>query len=252
MALSLTLAADPALPCGTIFIVVFIAAVVIGVVVQVGRSNAAAKKTAMVRSRTDFQASDVYVSPLDQNGLSIDSTTARLLLVQGDKQHIVPASEIVSVEVMADDTSLVKTNRGSQVAGAAVGGLLLGPVGLLLGGLTGSTRSEGRVKRLVLRIVTTDFARPNHDILLYKSASNKGDVKNSILLKEPIRIAETWHSRVTVLIRDAVPKPVATVPPTGTASIADEVRKLDALRREGLLTDDEFQQQKRQLLGRGT
>ena len=150
---------------------------------------------------------------------------------------------------MADDTSLVKTNRGSQVAGAAVGGLLLGPVGLLLGGLTGSTRSEGRVKRLVLRIVTTDFAKPNHDILLYKSASSKGDVKTSIILKEPLRIAETWHSRVTVLIRDAGSMAAPAVPPIGAVSVADEVRKLDALRREGLLTDDEFQQQKRQLLG---
>ena len=33
------------------------------------------------------------------------------------------------------------------------------------------------------------------------------------------------------------------------ASLADEIRKLDALRRNGVLTDGEFQELKRQLIG---
>ena len=42
----------------------------------------------------------------------------------------------------------------------------------------------------------------------------------------------------------------ATPPPVATASIADELAKLDALRQRGVLSDEEFESQKRTLLGR--
>ncbi|MCC6678177.1 MAG: SHOCT domain-containing protein [Phycisphaerales bacterium] len=243
--LRLTVIAESDFSCFLILFAALAIAMIFIVVVQIGRHQLAQSAVAAVRSRKDFRATDIYVSPLDLNGLAIESASARLLLIQGKRHSILPASEIVTVEIMADDTSLVRTNRDSQVAGAAIGGLLLGPIGLLIGGVTGSKRSEARVKRLVLRIVTTNFANPHHDVLLYKSVSSKGDLKSS--LKQSMRVAETWHSRVTVLIRGAA----TNVPPTrGTdgVSVADEVRKLDALRREGILTDREFINQKKRLL----
>jgi hypothetical protein len=227
---------------------VFVAALVIALLVKIVQSKSAADKARLVRSRRDFCASDVYVSDLDQNGLAIDSSASRLLLVRGDHQHIFSASDIVSVEVLVDDASLLKTNRGSQATGAAFGALLLGPVGLLVGGLTASKRSENRVKRLILRIVISDFAKPNHDILLFKSLSEQGDAKTSLSLREPLRIAETWHSRVTLLIKSGNATPTSSVPSSPVPSLADELRKLDSLRRDGLLTDAEFDKQKQRLL----
>jgi hypothetical protein len=236
-------------PFLTIVVGGFITIFVITIIVEICRSGAAGKKAKLIRSRTDFNASDVYISPLDQHGLAIDSTAGLLLLVERNNQCIIEASDVVSVEVMADDTSLIKTNRRSQLAGAAVGGILLGPAGLLLGGLTGSKRSERRVKRLTLRITTTNFTKPHHDMLLYKSTSKKGDKESSILLKEPLRIAEAWHGRLIALIHNATAKIDAALPASGFAFVADELHKLNAARQEGLLTDAEFAHQKQRLLG---
>lgn len=236
------------LACVLVVVVVIVIVIVAAIIAAIAQSRAAGTKVMPVRSRSDFHADDVYVSTVDQNGLAIERATSRLLLVRGNVQQIVNADQIVSVEVMADDSALVKTNRGSQVAGAAVGAVLLGPVGLLLGGLTGSKRTENRIKRIRLRIVTNDFNYPTHDILLYQSASNKGDTRDSILLREPLAIAERWHGRVTSLIHQ-VAAAHSSGPASGVGIVADELRKLADLRDEGLLTPEEFAAQKRLLLG---
>jgi len=234
---------------GAVFLALLVVVVVVGVWSAMARERTAAQTESGVRDRTDFQTTDVFVSPLDQNGLAIDRESGQLLLIRGKRQRVLPASEIVSVEIIADERTLIKTNRGSQVAGVVVGGLLLGPVGLLIGGLSGPKRSEVRVKQLVLRVVTTSLSSPIKDVLLFRSASSRGDSKDSFLLKKPLRIAEKWHSRVSVLIHKAARSDTPAEPAPATSSFADELRKLDDLRREGVLTEGEFQEQKRRLLG---
>lgn len=212
------------------------------------RSIAIANTSAdLVRSRSDFDASDVYVSHWDLNGLAIDAISSRLLIVRGGEQRIILAKNIISVEVIADDATLVKTNRGSQAVGAGVGAILFGPAGFVVGGLSGSRRHERRVVRLLLRIVTTEFDCPNHDVLLHQSIDGKGDAPDSFTVMNAMQLAETWHSRVSALIRHGEALTESTHVPS-SPSLADELRKLEDLRRDGVLTDEEFAAQKRLLL----
>jgi hypothetical protein len=233
-------------PCAIVLVPII--AGLLFVLWTVRRDMANAKESAnRVRARSDFAATDVYVSPWDQTGVAIDVESSRLLIVRANEQRIVAAGEVISVEVIADNSTLVKTNRGSQALGAGIGGFLFGPAGFVVGGLSGSNRSERRITQLMLRVVTTDFAYPNHDVVLYKSIDPKGDAPDSVTVSSAMRVAETWHSRISALVRagDTPPPPAPVVT---AASIADELRKLEDLRLEGVLTNQEFAGQKQLLL----
>lgn len=140
--------------------------------------------------------------------------------------------QLVAVEVERNGISLQKTNRGSQAMGAAVGGLLLGPAGLLLGGLTGSKRNEERVKRLSLRLFTNDLHTPVTEVIFFDSAS--GMTPDSEPVMKAARQLENWHGRFRVILHGnqqaatpSAPAPVSP-PPAGQPSTFGRRRGLVA------------------------
>lgn len=106
--------------------------------------------------------------------------------------------QLVAIEVDRNGTSITKTNRGSQAAGAAVGGLLLGPAGLLLGGLSGSKRNEDKVTRLSLRVFTNDFTNPSTEIVFGEYPG--GSDPNSFAVKHDIQTLNEWYGRFQTIL----------------------------------------------------
>jgi hypothetical protein len=79
------------------------------------------------------------------------------------------------------------------------------------------------------------------------ASGNKAEV-GSVTKKDGKDLADLVRERIAGISRAAAPTPPAP-PPVGTASVADELRKLADLRDTGVLTDDEFAAQKARLLG---
>jgi hypothetical protein len=105
--------------------------------------------------------------------VAIDQQNRTFGVTTGNNWYILPLEQIRRVEIYQETNSLIKTNRGSQVVGAAVGGALLGPVGLLVGGLTGSKREEQFITKLMLFLYTTNIHAPVIE-LLFHNKSNAG------------------------------------------------------------------------------
>ena len=51
-------------------------------------------------------------------------------------------AQIAQVELISNEAVITSTNRGSQLLGAAVGGVAFGGLGAVVGGLSGSSRSS--------------------------------------------------------------------------------------------------------------
>lgn len=108
------------------------------------------------------------------NGLAIDPENEGVAILRpfGKEPVLLDYSEIISVEMMIDRASvqktIQKTNRGSQLVGAAVGGAVFGKMGAAVGGLSGSKRSETRSSESVtnrsLVIFTSDMEMPSAEI----------------------------------------------------------------------------------------
>jgi hypothetical protein len=189
----------------------------------------------------------------DGRGIALDEQRQKLCLASFPQgARVVTYRQILSAEVFEDGASITKTMRLSQVGGAVVGGLLLGGVGAVVGSLTGKKETRATVNRVELRVIVDDTQRPLHDVILL----NRNVKRTDPAYITAIGAARRWVGIVEVLVKradsDAADArathhaPRSVLPP---ASMADELKKLHELKTAGILSADEFQQQKVRLLG---
>ena len=170
--------------------------------------------------------------------ISIDPTSSRLAItLPGQQPKLFHFNQIISAEVEKNGRSLTKTNRGSQAAGAAVGAVLLGPAGLLLGGLTGSKRTEELIKQVSLKIYTNDLISPVTTINFLDSWT--GFKADSLIVKQAAQSADEWYGRLrAILQRQQMFSSVETAhvpPPVPVSTVAEtadaEARQQEIMRR---------------------
>lgn len=202
--------------------------------------------------KEEFRVDELYVSREDESflGISFDRNT----LVIGDpnfrKEYMF--SEVASVDIIKNNTSVTSTNRGSQLLGAAVGGIALGGVGLLAGALTGSKRTKDRTNEIAIKIVVDDRVKPIHLIKLFNWHDKNGLEDDSDMLKPYIELADRFNAHLANGMRKAaqiredqfrVSAPAA-VPLLSSTTYAEQVKQLWELHKAGALSVEEFQQQK--------
>ncbi|MEQ1635932.1 MAG: SHOCT domain-containing protein [Methylococcales bacterium] len=175
------------------------------------------------------------------------------LITTGDKfdsWRIIPYKDVLSVELFEDGNSITKAVRSSQIGSAALGGLLLGGVGAIVGGLSGKTKSSTTTNRIELRLIVNEVNNPLHDVIFLNVEAKK---KDKLYIKS-MQLARRWHGIIEVILKQtedgkettSKANEVKTHPKL--SSVADEIKKLADLQSAGVLTLEEFQQQKAKLL----
>jgi hypothetical protein len=217
-----------------IFIVVMSVAIVVAMAMQQSKNRSA--MSASVASIPDFRSSQEFMGEDGKAGISVDEVSKKVCLTTAGPPPVVRTygyKDILEAEVLVAGATVTKTSRTSQAGRALLGGVVLGPIGMLAGALTAKQTSTNRVNRVDLRIVVNDPDHPVHVI-------------NCLTVHD----AQAWHGRVLALIRQADNddhlSPESS--PPAAFSVADEIAKLARLRSDGLITDEEFNQQKLNLL----
>lgn len=82
--------------------------------------------------------------------------------------------DILGAELVVDGETLTKSVRSNQVAGAIVGGVLLGGVGAVIGGLSGTKRSEELISSILVQILVNDTQNPRQEIEFVYGECKKG------------------------------------------------------------------------------
>lgn len=205
-------------------------------------------------SRVDnFNTTQKIMGADGNTGMAIDEQSKKVCLISSRQKsvslRVVSYKDLLSSELFEDGATVTKTVRSSQIGGALIGGLALGGVGAIIGGLSGKTQTSGKVKKIDLRLTINDTKSPLHDVCFL----NLETKKDSSLYRQVIQQARHWHGLVEVLIKRAdiedkgnITSGITQIHPR---SIADEIKKLADLRDSGVLSIDEFQQQKVKLLG---
>ena len=132
--------------------------------------------------------------------------------------------------------------------GAAIGDVLLGPVGLLIGGVTGSKRTVQRVSQIGIKIIIDDRVTPIYTIDFLRVPGTGASPSNK-LVKDAGGRAEHVHALLVNAIRNTSLQLANAQPQIAPRSAADRIDQLWQLKQTGALTDQEFEQQKRQVLG---
>lgn len=172
---------------------------------QSGNKN----KTALA-SITGFNAAVIFGGASFGPGIALDPQTNQFAIAKrGKPPEIYAFDQLIAVEALKNGGSIHKSNRGSQLAGAAIGGLLLGPIGLLLGGVTGSKRVEEKISRLSLKIFTDDLVSPVTEILFLDLPT--GAKADSIAVRAAAHQLDEWHGRFqTILHKQAAQQQLAS------------------------------------------
>ena len=187
-----------------------------------------------IRSMTNFIADDIYLNPISRSGISIDCMNSKILLIEdypdknieprqsmsGDAteddtpmypafnispykiENIIEPHQLLSVEMIADNESLVYISRGN-LGGLIGGSVLAGGVGAVMEGLSGLRTLPGRVKKLKLKIVTDRTDNPVHEIPFFHASSPEGVLRTNRIYKQAMENAIVWHSRLSTIIKQS-------------------------------------------------
>jgi len=199
-----------------------------------------------------FSPSQQVVGKNGRAGFAIDEAAKLICVIRRQAEEmefrVLPYSDLVSSEICENGETVTKTSRTSQVGGVLVGGALLGGVGAVIGGLSGKTKSSQRITGMTLRVVVNDIKIPVYELTFMEAdlKVKKGGFLYSTVEKEIYH----WHSIISVLIKqaDADAKALDKAGATAVGSVADELAKLAQLKKEGVITQKEYDKQKTKLL----
>jgi hypothetical protein len=94
----------------------------------------------LILEEENFNISHKYLNGVSKTATAVDSENKKIIFIEGKNKTVINFKDLISVETIVNNQVLHQTKRGSQVAGGVVGGLLLGPAGLLIGALTGGKK----------------------------------------------------------------------------------------------------------------
>ena len=173
-------------------------------------------------------------------------------------QKVLNYSDIINVTYEEDGNTLFSKSMVRTVGGALVGGALIGGAGAIVGGLSGDTSQNKKVQSMSIKILVRSTTTPsvNLPINLIGETFNTKDEKSKKIYKTRIQEANAIKDLISVIIDNSSQQSTTTFTsshqkneePKSQTGIADELVKLAQLKDAGVLSEEEFQQQKKKLL----
>ena len=179
-----------------------------------------------------------------------------LVIVTPSSYELFNYSDIIEVSYEENGTKLYSKSAMRTVGGAIVGGALMGGAGAVVGGLSGTSKKNMEIKTMQIKILLRDTQRTS--LVLNFNDSNRilktKNANDNILYENYQKNANCAKDLLFVIIDRAkqsgnpIVQQVAQVPSSPKSGIADELAKLAQLKADGILTDEEFNTQKAELL----
>lgn len=146
-------------------------------------------------------------------------------------------NQIANYELLENGSSVTKSK--GTIGRAVVGGLLFGGIGAIVGGATSKRTTNTVCNSLKLMISFTNNPIPTDDIKLIS-----GEVSTS---SQTYSAACDKAQKIIFALQQIIDS--NATPQISSSSPADEILKYKRLLDEGIITVDEFNQKKKQLLG---
>ncbi len=157
-----------------------------------------------LRVGAEHRLDELYVSKADDSILGLNFSDRKLLLGTLTSYQCYCFNEIAGIQSQRNGATLTQTNRGSQLAGAAIGGVAFGGIGALAGALSGSTRSSERLTGLRIVVTIDDHKNPLHHVTFVRSNRGKGLDPTNPDVARVLSVAETFYAHLVLAMRTAV------------------------------------------------
>ncbi len=218
------------------------------------KDNDELKKLTNFKTSNKFQDEFGLLIAIDEINMKIAIKTEKMELT------VYNFSDILQCEIIEDDNTTFKKSTSRTVGRALLGGALFGGAGAIVGGLSAKQSKHKECKKIQLKLTIKDTKNPNIFLTFFDKTDQlfggeKG-VKESDefwgkMLKNSREAANKWKDIFTVIIDkiDFESKSSSQKKENNlNFSVSDELLKLNKLKEDGILTDEEFNEQKKKLL----
>lgn len=159
------------------------------------------------------------------------------------KPRIYSFDDIVEYELLEDGNTITKGGLGRAV----VGGVLFGGVGAIVGGVTGGKKSNSVVNSLKIKITINDFQTPAIFINLITTKTKSSSSVYKMAYEQAQQILSVFA--IIQKQNESVQNDINNTESNNlTFSAADEILKFKSLLDQGIITKEEFDEKKKQLL----
>lgn len=179
------------------------------------------------KNHSDYKAGDMYFD--DKHG----KLFIKKSFTMNRSQAVYNYDELISYTPIFEGGK-IKKHHG--ITRAIVGGVLAGPVGAVVGAGTGGKEFD-TIKRLGFILHLTDNRSQNYMLMISESKSD------SFLTKSAMEDYNNIAAKLDQIISSNAQEP------TSADSNADELRKFKGLLDDGIISQAEFDEKKKELLG---
>lgn len=152
----------------------------------------------------------------------------------------IPFSSILECEILENNISIAKGGIGRAV----IGGVVAGGVGAVVGSSTAKNSSYS--DQLSLRIITKNLDHPLF-VITYVSYKTK---KSSSLYQSKFKDIQQLYALLTSIIKSNEDSLSENKTQGEMESLTEQIKKLSDLHKDGILTDQEFESKKADILSR--
>lgn len=117
-------------------------------------------------------------------------------------------NDIIESEVIINSKSIVKTVRSNQIAGALIGNMIAGGLGMVIGGLSSEKINIDKIKNIDLKITVNDISSPVYKVNFlnqhdpyFNYYQKEGYDKESVEYKTAIKQVDKWQGIMDILLK---------------------------------------------------
>ncbi len=176
-----------------------------------------------------------------------------VIIVTSSTKHVMNYSDILDISYSENGSTKYSKSASRTIGGAVVGGVLMGGAGAIVGGLSGSSKEKRTINSMELRISRKGVS--SSSIILNFLPLGALEIKGEFEEKQYKKYLDDVNrvkDLLAAIMDEAKPTQVITQPQVVQVSTpnstADELLKLAKLKEGGILTEEEFQEQKKKLL----
>lgn len=198
---------------------------------------------------SNFTATKTIEGPLGTYKVCVDEANEKVAYISKEGTKVFSFEDMISVELLESGVTISKKSTARTLGGALVGGVLAGGAGMVVGGLSGSSRERRKVSSIIVKVTLRDVSNPSLNIVCFENYKLPpySDEEGMYLFYGP---AQEIVDTLTVII-DKVdarsPKTETSVNPTSN-SLSDEIAKLHQMLKDGIITEEEFSKMKDKLI----
>ena len=198
---------------------------------------------------SDFTATKTIEGPLSTYKVSIDEANEKVAYISMEGTKVFSFEDIISVELLESGVTVSKKSTSRTIGGALVGGVLAGGAGMVVGGLSGSSRERRKVSSIIVKVTLRDVSNPSVNIVCvenYKLPPYSDDDGMYLFYGPAQEIVDTLNVIIDKVDGRSTQAQKADTAPSN--SLSDEIAKLHKMLTDGIITEEEFAKMKEKLL----